>query len=54
MGHCEFSSYHIDMIFRVLNLVESVLLKHFTKNEGKWANFMAIVLGYFPQFVVCI
>ncbi|KAF8799074.1 hypothetical protein BYT27DRAFT_7202008, partial [Phlegmacium glaucopus] len=36
---------------RLLNQVESTLLRYFKKSEGNWAYFMATVLRYFPQIV---
>ena len=46
--------YYIDMISRIVTSAETVLLTWFKDNDGDWATFVAAVLGYFPQFVVCI
>ncbi|KAF8816785.1 hypothetical protein BYT27DRAFT_7181244 [Phlegmacium glaucopus] len=39
---------------RLLNQTESTLLRYFKTNKGNWAYFMATVLSYFPNIVVCI
>jgi hypothetical protein len=45
--------YHIDIIFRMMNTTGSDGGKYL-KRKGDWANFMRMVLLYFPQYVVCI
>ena len=49
-----FLNYYINMIPRILDMVESDKLDIFKVNNGGWVNFMTLVLLYFPQIVVCV
>ena len=45
--------YHIDIIFRMMKATGSGGGKYL-RHERDWANFMTMVLLYFPHCVVCI
>ena len=45
--------YYIDIIFRMMKATESGGGKYL-RYKGDWANFMRMVLWYFPHYVVCI
>ena len=45
--------YHIDVIFRMMKATEFGVGKYL-KDKEDWANFIRMVLWYFPHYVVCI
>ena len=46
--------YYIEIASRIVLLTDSDLLRYFKKAKGDWTCFIAIVLRYFPNVVVCI
>jgi hypothetical protein len=46
--------YHIDIIFRMMMGTGSDGKKYFGQQMRGWANFMRMVLMFFPHYVVCI
>jgi len=53
-GTMIFLNYYINMIPRILDVVESDGSYIFKVNNRGWMNLMVLVLLYFPQIVVCI
>ena len=46
--------YNIDVIFRMMMKATESGGGKYLKDKGDWANFIRIVLWYFPHYVVCI
>ena len=46
--------YYIEMIIRIALLTDLDLQKYHSEARGDWACFIAIVLKYFPNAVVCV
>ena len=46
--------YYIEIASRIVLLTDSDLLRYFKKAKGDWTYFIAIMLRYFPNVVVCI
>ena len=45
---------YVEMAIRIVLLTDLDLFKYFRKAKGDWTCFIAIVLTYFPNVVVCI